>query len=116
MRGKQLNSGYFMQSARITPAYAGKTSVGLCTVSAGRITPAYAGKTSADKVRATSLWDHPRVCGENYELANEDDFNKGSPPRMRGKLCELVDDAEKKRITPAYAGKTKTALSRYTRK
>ena len=51
-----------------------------------RITPAYAGRTSFSWPAWWSVWDHPRVCGEN------------SGCRRRS--------AASARITPAYAGRT----------
>ena len=72
-----------------------------------RITPAHAGKTRQAPTARSVVRDHPRACGENYELANEDDFNKGSPPRVRGKLANLEKSYNTYRITPARAGKTK---------
>ena len=50
--------------------------------------------------------DHPRVCGEKVrgycKIWNE----WGSPPRMRGKDTRHGLFAGRKRITPAYAGKS----------
>ena len=57
------------------------------------------------------------MCGENYELANEDDFNKGSPPRVRGKRRYYMGLWTGERITPACAGKTASGHFRdYTEK
>ena len=52
------------------------------------------------------LGDHPRVCGEKYLNLMNEQREKGSPPRMRGKVSEPDERAEGKGITPAYAGKS----------
>ena len=54
-------------------------------VSLSRITPAYAGKTT---IVASSLFccqDHPRVCGKNLQCLKSLFKALGSPPRMREK-------------------------------
>ena len=50
--------------------------------------------------------DHPRVCGENPEMAVCYLDNGGSPPRVRGKQLNEAIARSDKRITPACAGKT----------
>ena len=50
------------------------------------ITPAYAGKSEKPMDRAATARDHPRVCGEKYEAKDQKNQDKGSPPRMRGKV------------------------------
>ena len=73
-----------------------------------RITPAYAGKSFSSVRSASRSTDHPRLCGEKYDL---EDFRKslcGSPPPMRGKVVRLLDNRKCLGITPAYAGKSGT--------
>ena len=88
----------------------GKVSFGDNSDLTDGITPAYAGKRALPCSRARLWRDHPRVCGEKpgdyigYRLA------AGSPPRMRGKVEELLKRKYKERITPAYAGKSCVAL------
>ena len=72
-----------------------------------RITPAYAGKTGIGLRFAKPTTDHPRVCGENHLLRLTSARMSGSPPRMRGKHQQYIDAALQRRITPAYAGKTR---------
>ena len=71
-----------------------------------RITPAYAGKTSIHCKSLILLQDHPRVCGkdevENFRMM----IYLGSPPRMRERLYHPLTLISGKGITPAYAGKT----------
>ena len=71
-----------------------------------RITPACAGKTTKEIFITKYGEDHPRVCGKNAHCAQAVFFGKGSPPRVREKLCELTLCAGCRGITPACAGKT----------
>ena len=71
-----------------------------------RITPAYAGRTCSCRRSTPTLWDHPRVCGENpYSIATKT-FAGGSPPRMRGEHAGQGAGCGAGGITPAYAGRT----------
>ena len=71
-----------------------------------RITPAGAGKTGDGKSFANSGQDHPRRCGENRTTKTPHPYNKGSPPRMRGKQNGKKKRTRLRGITPADAGKT----------
>ena len=71
-----------------------------------RITPAHAGKTHISVVDYLGAKDHPRACGENIKTGEYTNADKGSPPRMRGKLGEPTEDESADRITPAHVGKT----------
>ena len=71
-----------------------------------RITPADAGKTLTCRPKPAKPWDHPRGCGENPDGGAVKCLNIGSPPRMRGKLCQCCLRRPRSRITPADAGKT----------
>ena len=86
MRGKETDSRRQCCSAGITPAYAGKSIVHLPFV--------------------LRVGDHPRVCGEKGRTGALDVVQRGSPPRMRGKVRELLFSFHCARITPAYAGKS----------
>ena len=50
--------------------------------------------------------DHPRVCGEKYQLGVVKPLHEGSPPRMRGKAWADYRMKPNRGITPAYAGKS----------
>ena len=50
--------------------------------------------------------DHPRRCGENYDISNIALAIIGSPPQVRGKHPCCTDALARPRITPAGAGKT----------
>ena len=74
------------------------------------ITPACAGKRVAGSFRPGTTQDHPRVCGEKKLADFDEDSGKGSPPRVRGKAVLASTTLYRSRITPAYAGKRRTAL------
>ena len=50
-----------------------------------RITPACAGKSVLPSPEGFGMGDHPRVCGEKLTEETENEENRGSPPRVRGK-------------------------------
>ena len=80
-----------------------------------RITPAYAGKTTNVIWVFAFCEDHPRVCGKDNNLdANFTRF-EGSPPRMRERPSRFVPSIVAPGITPAYAGKTLSSLLTMTR-
>ena len=70
------------------------------------ITPAHAGKTPLLFTLRPRPRDHPRACGENFRPPREGPLQRGSPPRMRGKLLAAQIIAGRMGITPAHAGKT----------
>ena len=83
----------------------GKAKCGSDNVSVQGITPAYAGKSKLGLIQFQHLPDHPRLCGEKCYLSKFIKPFLGSPPPMRGK--EVFTDAKVTPygITPAYAGK-----------
>ena len=87
MRGKQFGMNPNVRSKRITPADAGKT----CDL----------------KTKEARKKDHPRGCGENILYMAHVRVQRGSPPRMRGKLLAAVATSKVNGITPADAGKTR---------
>ena len=76
------------------------------------ITPAYAGKSFFDDPPKSLFEDHPRLCGEKANLLGVTTDYLGSPPPMRGKDKITLSVFIFKRITPAYAGKRRSAFSR----
>ena len=91
MRGKGIKRGRFLAPIRITPAYAGK---------------------SLRRAPQRPLYrDHPRVCGEKFLTAKALCLPPGSPPRMRGKAAADFFLFFRRRITPAYAGKSPAAAA-----
>ena len=78
------------------------------------ITPAYAGKSLAGFHDTPYVWDHPRLCGEKLHALTDKKTNEGSPPPMRGKVVRAIPDILRKRITPAYAGKSSLTVAIYS--
>ena len=129
MRGKATSGCLSTLVCRITPAYAGKSPTakqrgtprrdhpprvrGKVHISTGQvggvgITPAYAGKRSTATKYFQQIRDHPRVCGEKLPLTGPGWWPWGSPPRMRGKEHVRLRQQHSPRITPAYAGKSRS--------
>ena len=50
--------------------------------------------------------DHPRRCGENKNRMMKQNHPLGSPPQVRGKLKDALENTSTRGITPAGAGKT----------
>ena len=71
-----------------------------------RITPAYAGKSFPWSRKCCPVTDHPRLCGEKPASSSLVMFQPGSPPPMRGKEKARTRSTPRRRITPAYAGKS----------
>ena len=72
---------------------------------AGGITPAHAGKSLFACILRCICRDHPRACGEKFDMLPLEIRQKGSPPRMRGKDSVCNESAPLVGITPAHAGK-----------
>ena len=70
------------------------------------ITPAYAGKSRPAVIIAGHFRDHPRVCGEERKRKKLTGWQRGSPPRMRGREYSRAPTYHPYGITPAYAGKS----------
>ena len=99
-----------MMKQGIIPAYAGKITTAPAHTTAPRNHPACAGKTSARSSAESPRPDHPRVCGENSSISSRRALASGSPPHVREKLKRKSAKKDKRRITPAHAGKTEEVL------
>ena len=53
-------------------------------ITTSRITPAYAGNTTLDDRYRCVAQDHPRIRGEHSYGGELDDIRYGSPPHTRG--------------------------------
>ena len=71
-----------------------------------RITPAWAGKSSMVFLIASMFQDHPRMGGEKSRVAPRSDPGTGSPPHGRGKVGKGKCGVKLAGITPAWAGKS----------
>ena len=87
VRGKGVRNASRSNSARITPACAGKSRIHCQPYG-------YSG-------------DHPRVCGEKALSIVTLAAKSGSPPRVRGKALKVFALLRFFRITPACAGKSR---------
>ena len=76
-----------------------------------RITPAYAGNTSLGRFIGFGVEDHPRIRGEHRKYLLLRRQLVGSPPHTRGTLGYGKTSTSGSRITPAYAGNTCFSLS-----
>ena len=81
-----------------------------CARSAGGITPACAGNRGFLPRTAFSMWDHPRVCGEQLDSTRAYRPLSGSPPRVRGTDEGYPYPMQGGRITPACAGNSLTPV------
>ena len=78
--------------------------------SSARITPAWAGKSGQPRQPCQQPWDHPRVGGEKVFADSPSQKVQGSPPRGRGKEVKTRKSGDPTGITPAWAGKSHSAL------
>ena len=84
--GEKLNSAFAVLIVLGSPPpMRGKAINERETVCVPRITPAYAGKSSMIKLYTILERDHPRLCGEKVSIVSPPFFFIGSPPPMRGK-------------------------------
>ena len=94
-------------SVGITPACAGKTSMGCQSGRNARDHPRVCGKNQKMYNVQVKLQDHPRVCGKNIVNISFVQLILGSPPRVREKQNIQNNTSDVRRITPACAGKTR---------
>ena len=87
MRGKGFLLSMQVKLLRITPAYAGKSLIGLQNPFASKDHPRVCGEKRDEMAARAHQWrDHPRVCGEKISRGAPKMPLLGSPPRMRGKV------------------------------
>ena len=104
---KKAAAGDYPKQKGSPPPMRGKVNRRMVAAILGGITPAYAGKRDTPPLSTSASWDHPRLCGEKDVTSNCNKPHKGSPPPMRGKVVRAIPDILRKRITPAYAGKSR---------
>ncbi len=71
-----------------------------------RIIPAHAGQTTRVRTWARPSTDHPRTCGANVGIVDDEPPVEGSSPHMRGKPTASARVRGTTRIIPAHAGQT----------
>ena len=89
-----------------SPRGRGKPERGRHNAAQEGLIPAWAGKTGFTDVAREAATAHPRVGGENgmyWECARA---AAGSSPRGRGKHCQALPLRARRRLIPAWAGKT----------
>ena len=101
---QQVSIGYAIFQGS-PPRGRGKVPVDQCNTAANRITPAWAGKSSVARARLFWNRDHPRVGGEKCVNTRALRPLIGSPPRGRGKAVQPNKKERMVGITPAWAGK-----------
>ena len=89
------------------PRMRGKARQELLRRSSARITPAHAGRSTRWSRSCRRWWDHPRACREKHGKGGLYMDGQGSPPRMRGKVEQMLVDPVGDGITPAHAGKSR---------
>ena len=93
-----------------SPRMRGKPRGYPCLFSVTRIIPAHAGQTWRTLLAICSPSDHPRACGANAIRPSGWFGPDGSSPRMRGKRSRSPFFDGIRRIIPAHAGQTMSAL------
>ena len=72
----------------------------------GRLTPAWAGRTPWRAAVHCRPPAHPRVGGADWSVALQRGVRQGSPPRGRGGRRRTRAQVQRRRLTPAWAGRT----------
>ena len=93
------------QTGGSPPHVRGKGKRRISSKNGFRITPACAGKRSDTLNPVAMHRDHPRMCGEKGDTTSAQTTPPGSPPHVRGKVEGYLSSQERRRITPACAGK-----------
>ena len=88
------------------PRWRGKAVKFRCTCGLQRITPAWAGKSKLALCTPSCPTDHPRAGREKNKELEGVWLPMGSPPRRRGKDAVRVGNCAGIGITPAWAGKS----------
>ena len=89
-----------------SPRMRGKPPSLILTGETSGLIPAHAGKTHQATLARLAFRAHPRACGENRAGIQIWHCERGSSPRMRGKLKEAEGLSVSPGLIPAHAGKT----------
>ncbi|PKU92650.1 hypothetical protein CQR45_1845, partial [Bifidobacterium pseudolongum subsp. globosum] len=76
------------------------------------IIPALAGNTRRRCRTGHRAWDHPRACGEHLASLDQQRFDRGSSPRLRGTHHREPRRHHGSGIIPALAGNTGSRLAK----
>ncbi len=77
-----------------------------------RVIPAWAGNRRGRSLRALARSGHPRVGGEQSDMARVAEAERGSSPRGRGTGSEVLRPRQPDRVIPAWAGNSEHAQQR----
>ena len=89
-----------------SPRGRGKLGMGGDLLEEHGLIPAWAGKTRRRSRVGGRRRAHPRVGGENRGSLLAGSFHSGSSPRGRGKRVSPKSSRQRRRLIPAWAGKT----------
>ena len=107
LRGEKQNGNrHYKGWGGSPPLTRGKGAWSPRAAQGGRITPAYAGKRHLLAKIISGVEDHPRLRGEKQTQQTAYQSQSGSPPLTRGKGTAIPCTLSRRRITPAYAGKS----------
>ena len=93
------------------PRWRGKAVKFRCTCGLQRITPAWAGKSKLALCTPSCPTDHPRAGREKNKELEGVWLPMGSPPRRRGKATFSGRSDPGVGITPAWAGKSRSGVT-----
>ena len=96
-----------LKFAGSSPLTRGKPEAARIVPSVVRLIPAHAGKTSPVCSSTPPPRAHPRSRGENESRAAHNSEPTGSSPLTRGKPQGIAQIAQRRRLIPAHAGKTR---------
>ena len=113
MGGEKSSSSSLLRWGKGSPPHGrGKGSFLLAQRVCDGITPAWAGKSFHWHSLPMFHWDHPRMGGEKLKRLRKAYRGKGSPPHGRGKVYNCQVFCRTFRITPAWAGKSRSTTRR----
>ena len=108
MGGEKVGAISLLVNVKGSPPHGrGKEKPRFIESQSARITPAWAGKRQTATMPRTMTRDHPRMGREKTMYFEDKYFCRGSPPRGRGKEPCFGDCLRFAGITPAWAGKRK---------
>ena len=114
-RSRGENAGTSLSSMMLhgsSPLTRGKPRLRSRSRQLQRLIPAHAGKTPFSPLTCITPPAHPRSRGENACAPASPTSWRGSSPLTRGKLHILPQRRNARRLIPAHAGKTSTAIAR----
>ncbi|SES04329.1 hypothetical protein SAMN05443377_1391 [Propionibacterium cyclohexanicum] len=116
IRGEDLASIFLPRLISGSPPHSrGRRGFGLLRLLRIGLTPAFAGKTYPARYCHPGRRAHPRIRGEDGVLCCFCLLGLGSPPHSRGRPDHIEAGQTITRLTPAFAGKTRTTESGHHR-